>query len=120
MSSFAYVKTVLVQELAQTRVDKEVAKIKEIETDYEALAAKWRAEYETKNWFQKLYTDVEQALLEWYVWEVSVQLSWPERWRDRAIGLVAMCCRADGELVALSPEDAKFLGLYKSERSDYS
>lgn len=119
MSSFAYVKTVLVQELAQKRADKEIAKIEEIDAKYEAMATEWRKEHEAKNWFQKLFCDVEQALLEYRVWEMSVKLAWPDRWRDRAMGLVAMCCRADGELVALSPDDAKFLGLC-DERSDDS
>lgn len=112
-------KTVVIQELAQKRVDKEIAKLDKLWDDYNKMSLEWRARHEAKNWFSKLYGDIEQALLEYRVWVLDTKLSCPERWRDRAKGLVAMCARADGELVAISPEDASFLGLY-SERSDNS
>lgn len=118
MSSFAYVKTILVQELAQKRVDTEIANLDKLLDNYNKMANEMKANHEAKTWFVRFFCDIDQALLDYRVWTLNGRLTWPERRRDRAKGLVAMCNRSDGPLVSLSPSDAKFLGLYDERSND--
>ncbi|MHA2403475.1 MAG: hypothetical protein ACXADH_10835, partial [Candidatus Kariarchaeaceae archaeon] len=97
-----------VLKLAQDRYDQETKTLAELEDELEQFK---KDTHEALSWWRKQWSDPDSDINDYYWWTHVSKTKWPVTWQRRALGLIAMTKKAEGNTVALSPDDAKFLGL---------
>ena len=112
MSSHGFFNRELVLKLAQDRCEHEQKTLSKLEDKLLKFEKDTRLEYSLLSWWGKMWVDSpDRKINDYYSWIYYDNRKWPDIWKRHALGLVAMSKKAEGDTVALSPDDARFLRL---------
>ena len=111
MSSHGFFDRELVLKLAQDRCEIERKTLAELEDKLIKFEKDTRLAHSLLSWWGKMWDDPNGTINDYYSWVYYDKIKWPNIWNRHALGLIAMSKKAEGDTVALSPDDAKFLRL---------